>query len=71
MAKDDRGGRSGRSVPANDVGAVNEPLDPARVRALLTPLVRLLARQAARDWLDAVANDNEEPRTDRTPPRQD
>jgi hypothetical protein len=30
----------------------------AKVRAALIPLVRLLARQAARDWVAKVANDN-------------
>lgn len=28
------------------------------IRAKLKPLVRALARAAARDWLDKVANDN-------------
>ncbi len=43
--------------PANDnPGGADIEMD--KVRAALIPLVRLLARQAARDWLDKVANDN-------------
>jgi hypothetical protein len=45
--------------PANDnpVQAHIEMGDD-KVRAALIPLVRLLARQAARDWVVKVANDN-------------
>jgi hypothetical protein len=43
--------------PAND-NAGEADIEMGKVRAALIPLVRLLARQAARDWLDKVANDN-------------
>lgn len=43
--------------PAND-NPGEADIEMGKVRAALLPLVRLLARQAARDWLDKVANDN-------------
>jgi hypothetical protein len=45
--------------PANDnTGNPGKAASPAKFRHALIPLVRLLARQAARDWLEKVANDN-------------
>ena len=43
----------GLPLPVNDnaAGGLSAP-------AALVPLVRLLARQAARDWLKQAANDN-------------
>ncbi|HLN23966.1 MAG TPA: hypothetical protein VK558_08285 [Patescibacteria group bacterium] len=41
-------------LPANDNAAAGNS-----AHAGLIPLVRLLARQAARDWLKQAANDNQ------------
>jgi hypothetical protein len=55
MAKDERGTRR----PANDNAAKHDAAAiPDGLRAALIPLVRLLARQAAHDWMQRVANDN-------------
>ena len=35
------------------------------------PQVQLLAREAARDWLKSIANDNQEQKTERTPQDKD
>lgn len=43
--------------PAND-NPGEADIEMGKVRAALVPLVKLLARQAARDWLAKVANDN-------------
>jgi len=43
--------------PAND-NPGEADIEMVKVRAALIPLVRLLARQAARDWVAKVANDN-------------
>src|SRR5579859_5062391 len=60
----------GRGIPANDTGAEDEKLstsDPDRVRAALRPLIKLLARRAARDWLRKAANDNVATTTEEMP----
>jgi len=44
----------GLPLPANDTAAGGKS-----AQAALVPLVRLLARQAARDWLKQAANDNQ------------
>jgi hypothetical protein len=45
--------------PANDnAGQARIEMGDDKVRAALVPLVRLLARQAARDWVSKIANDN-------------
>ncbi|MBX3493017.1 MAG: hypothetical protein KF899_08660 [Parvibaculum sp.] len=53
MAKRNRDGRR----PA-DGNAANSDVDPdlERIRLALVPLVKLLARQAAREWLRSAAN---------------
>jgi len=74
MARDDRIGRDQGRTPANDYrgDAAAQAMTPEQVRALLRPLVHLLARQVAREWLDKIANDNA-PRRSRpsgqSPPR--
>lgn len=57
MAKDER--RHGKRVvkPANDNGLAGDAL-PEHFQEALVPLVRLLARQAAREWVEKVLNDN-------------
>jgi len=47
-------------APANDHlnDGAPRPFAPEQVRAALRPLVQLLARQAAREWLSQIANDN-------------
>lgn len=42
--------------PNDNPAAADIEMD--KVRAALIPLVKLLARQAARDWMVKVANDN-------------
>jgi hypothetical protein len=45
--------------PANDnAGQARIEMGDDKVRAALVPLVRLLARQAARDWVSKISNDN-------------
>jgi hypothetical protein len=61
MARDSRIGREQGSTPANDPqdnSAAAQAMTPEQVRMALRPLVHLLARQAAREWLDKIANDN-------------
>jgi len=57
MAKDGR--QHGKRVvkPANDNGLAGATL-PEHFQEALVPLVRLLARQAAREWVEKVLNDN-------------
>lgn len=63
MAKDGNIGQERDTAPANDHpgDAVPPPMTADQVRAVLRPLVHLLARQAAREWLHRVANDNTSP----------
>jgi len=60
MAKDGRIGREHILIPANDHRAdtVPQTMTPEQVRTVLRPLVHLLARQAAQEWLAESANDN-------------
>ncbi len=53
MHKNDQDGHR----PAND-NPGGAAIEMGKVRAALLPLVRLLARQAAREWLAKEANDN-------------
>jgi hypothetical protein len=65
--------RNGRDdfQPANhNRGDPHGKDNPAKFRRALLPLVRLLARQAARDWLEKTANDNS-PEKLREPPKQE
>ncbi len=60
MTRDSHTGREPGAAPANDnrgEGAP-QPFTPEQIRAALRPLVHLLARQAAREWLGQIANDN-------------
>lgn len=70
MAKDDRERDETDLRPANDNSAVEELVasDPKLVRAKLVPLVKLLARQAAREWLKAAANGNQEHKAEQSLP---
>lgn len=55
MAKDERKVLR----PANDDGTESSvTMDPDKIRASLVPLVKLLARQAAREWYEQMASDN-------------
>lgn len=73
MAEDDRQGDEADLKPANDNSATEElkASDPALVRAKLVPLVKLLARQAAREWLKTAANDNQERKAKQSLPDED
>ena len=64
MAKDGRIGREHALIPANDHRGDIAPqvMTPEQIRAALRPLVHLLARQAAHEWLAERANDNTPPR---------
>lgn len=57
MTKDRQGPGASISKPANDNGLAGDR-SLGQFRTALIPLVRLLARQAARDWLEKTANDN-------------
>jgi len=57
MAKDGRRHSERVSKPANDNGLAGDAL-PEHFQEALVPLVRLLARQAAREWVEKVLNDN-------------
>ena len=54
---DDEDSPAGVPLAAND-NAAGGNRETTRNHAALVPLVRLLARQAARDWLKQAANDN-------------
>ncbi len=58
MAKDERRGGKRTSKPANDNGLARDG-SFGQFRTALIPLVRLLARQAARDWHEKATNDNQ------------
>lgn len=57
MAKDERRHGERAARPANDNGLAGDGL-PEHFQEALVPLVRLLARQAAREWVEKAINDN-------------
>lgn len=60
MTRDSLTRRTPGPAPANDHLSEGAPraFSPEQIHAALRPLVQLLARQAAQEWLSQIANDN-------------